>query len=246
MSWYRIAKREILALRKNDLNADLHIHTYEDPSTGQEGDVVTQRMHLQSVCASAILKGIDIIGIVSHTSFQPGLICRQIIQEKGYDLACLAGVEIATAEGMNMIVFNAQTVPWNGDGFENICQRAHAEGGSILAIQPNKSNMKKMNKIVGQPTAPDFIEIFNDITGGGYSNAFIDIGPAPGFQLLMNSASKNASDLDKSVMITKIPRKFLVDRGIVAEDEGIDYVPPYLQGIEEGVPEGKSNVLRSR
>jgi len=236
--WYRMSKRQILALRKHNLNADLHIHAFEDPNTGQEGDVRSQYTHLLSVCGSAILKGLDVIGIVSHTSFQPGLICKQIIQEKRYDLTCLAGVEVSTAEGTNMIVFDAQTVPQNGDGFENVCQRAHDEGGAVLAIQPNKRNMQRMNGLVGQPTAPDLIEIFNDITKGGYSNAFIDIGAAPDFQLMMNSASRNASDLDRSVMMTKIPREFLVGKGIMVEDEGVDYVPPYLQGIEGGTPVG--------
>jgi hypothetical protein len=233
-----MAKRKILALRKHNLNADLHIHSFEDPSSGQEGDVVSQRTHLLSICGSAVLKGLDIIGIVSHISFQPGLLCKQIIQEKRYDLTCLAGVEAETAEGTNMIIFDARTIPQNGDGFENMCQRAHDEGGSVLAIQPNRRNMQKMNKLVGQPTAPDFIEIFNDITKGGYSNAFTDIGPAPEFQLVMDSASRNASDLDKSVMMTSIPRKFLVDKRIILEEEGVDYVPPYLQGIEENDPVG--------
>lgn len=234
-----MAKREIrLALRKHNLNADLHIHAYEDPNTGQEGDDVSQRTHLQSVCASAVLKGLDIIGIVSHTSFRPGIMCKQIINEKRYDLLCLAGVEVQTAEGTNLIVFDAQTVPRSGDPIENICQTAHSEGGVVMAIQPNKRNMQKMNKIAGQPTAPDFIEIFNDITKGGYSNAFIDIGPTPEFQLMMDSASRNASDLDKSMMMTRIPRQFMIDKGIITGDEGVDYVPPYLQGIEGDKPVG--------
>ena len=238
MSWYRMAKRRVIALRKHNLNADLHIHSFEDPSSLQEGDAVSQRTHLQNICASAVLKGLDLIGIVSHSGFQPGLICKQIIKEKRYDLICLAGVEVSTSEGTNMIVFDAKTVPQNGDGFENICKRAHDEGGVVMAIQPNKRNMQKMNKVVGQPTAPDFIEVFNDITKGGYTNSFIDTSPDPEFQLMMDSASRNAGDLDKSVMMTSIPRTFLVERGVLGENDGVDYIPPYLQGIEENKPVG--------
>ena len=239
MSWYRIAKKEIrIALRKHNLNADLHIHSYEDPNTGQEADSITQRSHLQSVCASAVLKGLDIIGIISHYGFEPGNICKQIIQEKSYDLICLSGVEIISHEGLNLIVYDAVTVPSNDEGLETICQRAHSEGGVVMAIQPNKRNMQILNKIAGQPSAPDFIEIFNDITKGGYLNAFTDSSPSPEFQLLMNSASRNSSDVDKSIMMTRIPRNFLVEKGIIEEDTGVDYVPPYLQGIEGDRPVG--------
>lgn len=239
MSWYRSSnKNKRFALRKHNLNVDLHIHAMEDPETGAMSDPATQRMHLQSICGSAILKGLDVIGIVSHNSFEPGNICKQIIQEKGYDLICLSGIEVTSAEGVNLVVFNSQTPPKNGDGFEAICQSAHSEGGVVLAIQPNKRNMQKMNKIVNQPTAPDFIEIFNDITKGGYTNSFIDASPDPEFQLTMNSASRNASELDTSVMMTSIPRDFLVDKGVIFDEQGVDYVPPYLQGIEGNKPVG--------
>ncbi len=233
MPWYREAKEwQRRALRKHNLNADLHIHAMEDPNTGVDVDDVSQRTNLQSICASAVLKGLDVIGIVSHNSFAPGNLCKQIIQEKAYDLTCLAGVETKSAEGTSVVVFDTQTIPQAGTPLETICQNAHQEGGTVMAIQPNKRTMQQLNKIVGTPAAPDFIEIFNDITRGGYSNAFIDIGPDPEYQLTMDSAARTSAELDKSVMMTRIPRDYLVERGVIGEEQGVDYVPPYLRGIE--------------
>jgi len=98
-----------------------------------------------------------------------------------------------------------------------------------MAIQPSRRNVQHLNKIVGTTSSPDFIEIFNDITQGGYSKSFVDTSPDPAFQLLMNSAARNSKDLDDSMMVSRIPRKFLMQKGILKSDEGINFVPEYLQ-----------------
>ena len=226
------------ALRKHNLTADFHIHSCEDPSTEQEVDARFQRPHLKSVCSSAIMKGLDLIGIVSRINYDPGIMCKQIIAESGYDLVCLAGVEVETQEGLNLVVYDARSIPQNGISFQDVCRQAHQEGGVTMAIQPNRRNMQKMNSIVGTPDAPDFIEIFNDVTKGGYSNAFVDFEPDPEFQLLMNSAARNASEIDNSVMMTSIPRKTLIELGIVSEETGTNYIPPYLKGVVGDGPVG--------
>jgi len=228
MSWYsQYMTKE--ALRKHSLNSDLHIHSLEDPNTQQDvvGDM--QARHLTDIIGSAIIKGLDIIGIVSRYSFQPGLLCKQIIKDKNYDILCLAGVEVESAEDIHVIVYDSKVIPKSGLPIEQICRIAHKNGGVVMAIQPSRRNIQKLNKLVNTSSSPDFIEIFNDITQGGYSKSFVDTSPEPDFQLLMNSAARNARDLDKSMMVSRIPRKFLIEKGILKQEQGVDFKPGYLK-----------------
>lgn len=227
------------SLRKNSLNADFHIHSLEDPNTGEDIISELQYKHLVDIIGSAILKGLDIIGIVSRHSYNPGLLCQQIIKEKGYDLLCIPGVEVQSSEKINTIVYNSKVIPSQGLSIEDICKTAHKNGGVVMAIQPSRRNVQRLNKMIkNNGDIPDFIEIFNDITQGGYSKSFIDTDPDPDFQLLMNSASRNAKDLDISMMVSRIPRKILVEKGVLSDQEGINFVPKYLtniQGVQDGV-----------
>lgn len=221
-----------IALRKHSLNADLHIHALEDPNTGGDAPDAIQERHLIDICGSAILKGLDIIGIVSRNSYMPGEICKRIIQNKNYDLVCLSGVEVESAEGLKVVVYNSKKIPQRGQPIDKICRVAHKNNGVVMAIQPSRRNVQKLNRLSEGTTAPDFIEIFNDITQGGYSKSFVDTSPDPQYQLLMNSAARNARDLDKSMMVSRIPRKILIKKGILLEDQGVDYQPSYIQKID--------------
>lgn len=232
--WYRNTFNKT-ALRKHSLNVDLHIHALEDPQSNMDAYYQAQYIHINDILSSAIIKGLDIIGIVSRHSFQPGLIANQIISEKNYDIIALGGVETDTNDGYHIIIYNAKTVPNNNESYERISERAHKEGGVVMVIQPSRRNVQKMNKMVGTEKAPDFIEMFNDITQGGYSKAFVDTSPSSDFQIVMNSASRNARDLDKSVMMTRIPRKKLIEKGVIGEEEGVDFTPSYLREENRGL-----------
>jgi hypothetical protein len=216
------------ALRKNQLNADLHVHAFENPNTGQDEIGPTQESHMKSIISTAILRGLDLLGIVSHNSFDPGWLCQKIIADNGYDIVAMAGMEVPSAEKIQTVVFNGRTPPTPGEPVESICQRAHSEGGTVLVVQPSRRNVQRLNKVAGTPNAPDFVEIFNDQTQGGYLRAFVDTGPDESFQLVMDSAAKNATDLADSVMMTRVPREFLVERGMLGKETGVDYEPPFL------------------
>jgi hypothetical protein len=141
-------------------------------------------------------------------------------------------VEISTAEGIHSVVYDAQTIPQNGEPIEQVCQRAHQEGGSVMVIQPSKRNMQHLNKIAGKPISPDFIEMFNDMGKSGYVNTFIDVEASPEYHLIVNSAAKNPMELDRSVMMTRIPRDFLTEKGVLVKDQGVNYTPPYLENVQ--------------
>ena len=230
--WYSHATRRVVtALRKNDLVADLHVHALEmDTGDGLvEAPPEQQRGLLQDLIASAIVKGLDVIGIISHHSFIPGQIAQQIVAQKGYDIQVYAGKEANSLEKLDVVVYQAKTPPQDGEPFTTMCQRAHNEGGFVMAIQPTRRNAQRLNKVVGTPQAPDFVEIYNEATQGGYLKAFTDADLDSKYKIVMNSAAKTTRELEDSEMMSRIPRKMLVDLGVMKEDQGIDYVPSYLQ-----------------
>lgn len=231
MSWYSQYMVKT-SLRKNNLNVDFHIHALEDPNGEYDINDDIQSRHLIDIIGSAIIKGLDIIGIVSRHSYRPGELCKQIISEKKYDIMCLSGVEIETAEDIHVVVYDSKVIPNAGIPVDQVCRIAHKHGGVVMAIQPSKRNMQRLNKLAGTTGAPDFVEIFNDTTQGGYSKSFIDTNPDPRFLLLMNSAARNSRDLDKSMLVSRIPRKFLIKKGILDKDEGVDFTPEYLQNTD--------------
>jgi len=236
MGWYnraREAVRQVYALRKHNLNVDFHIHCLSNPQTGLDAESNMQSMYMRSICGSAVMKGLDVIGIVSKVSFEPGYICQRLVGEHDYDLHVMAGVEVTSVERIHTVVFDSQTVPRDGEAIDQICQRAHQEGGSVMVIQPSKRNMQHLNDIAGQPTAPDFIEMFNDMGKGGYLHTFIDVEASPEYQLVVSSAAKNPQELDRSVMMTRIPRDLLTEKGILVEGQGVNYTPPYLENVRQ-------------
>lgn len=230
--WYSNYMKK-LALRKNMLNVDLHIHALEDPNTGLDASYEYQYKHLIDILGSAILKGLDIIGIVSRYSDEPGEICSEIIKEKNYDIVNLSGIENKSSEGINVIIFNFNYLPKQKLSIERLCRLTHKEGGLVMAIQPSIRQVQIMNKLIGSSGAPDFIEIFNNVSQGGYSKSFVDTDPAPEFHLVMNSAARNAKDLDNSLLVSRIPRKFFVDKGILDQNQLVDFVPNYLNKYNE-------------
>ena len=231
--WY-----ERYALRKHHLNLDLHIHSLEDPATGADVQADLQERHVKDIIGSAIIRGLDIIGIVSRNSYDAGNLGKMVAQREQFDITVLSGIEIDTSEGLNLVVFDANPPPQPGGSFEDICTRAHSGGGIVMAIQPNRLNTQRLNKTAGYPSGPDFVEIYNDVTQGGYLKAFTDTGVDPEFIQLINSAARNANDLDTSEMMSRVPRKSLVEKGMLEEEEGVNYIPPYLRDIETpGGPE---------
>ena len=234
--WYKKSFLKF-ALRKHQLNTDLHIHSLEDSQTKGDLPQEYQYKHLLDILGSAILKGLDIIGIVSRHSFWPGELAKQIVRDNNYDIYVLSGKEVKIKDGFHVVVFNAKTLPNENESFEKICERAHKEGGIVMVIQPSRRQVQKLNKLLkkDKKKTTDFIEIFNDVTQGGYSKSFVDTGPDPGFQIVMNSAARNFQDLDKSVMMSRIPRDFFVKHGIIDKDTGVNFEPNYLRNENNGV-----------
>jgi len=231
--WFRDANRRVItALRKHNLIVDLHVHAAELVSP--DGNIVEapydiQVRHVYDIITSAIQKSMDVVGIVGHDSFQPGEIAKKIVQENRYDLKIFSGVEVASSEKISVIVYEAQTIPKIGESIQNICYRAHKEHGFVMAVQPYGKQVHLLNKIVNTRYAPDFVEIYNEATYGGYIKAFIDSDIDKSYTLVINSAAKTPKEFLESEMMSRVPRKKFVELGVMTEDEGVNYIPNFIR-----------------
>jgi PHP family Zn ribbon phosphoesterase len=97
--WYKFA------LRKHQLRIDLHAHVGEVEDFNNENDLTSS---IRSMLASAVYKGLDILGIISHEGPFMGQKAQQLVKQEGIDLYVVAGEEYLSLDKVRMIIFNLQ------------------------------------------------------------------------------------------------------------------------------------------
>ena len=106
--------------------------------------------------------------------------------------------------------------------FNVACDEAHKLGAYIVASNIKKRQVQMLNKLQGSTSAPDAVEIFNEKLGG-YRDLDID------FPKVISSGSTSANELEQSNVFTLLERKKAEEIGLLQKDEGVDFVPKYLQ-----------------
>lgn len=220
MTWYRLSKKAY-ALRKNVLRVDLHVHA------GDVADFTDEQVKnstIKSILSAAIIKGLDVIGIVSHDGPQMGKDAIQIAEKEGIDLWVVAGQEYTTTDKIKMVVYNLDSpMPQNMD-FKTAAAYAHKNKGLVMAIDITRRQAQLMNRLKGTPSAPDAIELYNAAVGW-----YMDIDIDGDYANFTNSAAKNAKMLEETNVYTLINRKEFEKLGFIPQGHGTDYVPKYLQ-----------------
>lgn len=224
MAWYRTSKKTF-ALRKHVMRVDLHVHA------GDIADFTDEQIRnqaIKSILSAAVIQGLDLIGIVSHDGPQMGNLAVQISKKEQYDLFVLAGHEYVTADKFRLIGYNIQQpIPANLS-YEQAAKWVHDNKGYVMVIDVSRRQAQTINKVKGTISAPDAIELYNTAVGS-YSDLDIDSE----YTTFINSAAKSASNLENTNVFTLINRKDLENSGLLPKDEGMDYVPKYLQRADE-------------
>jgi hypothetical protein len=217
-SWYHIAK-ECTALRKNVLRIDLCIFIDEEKAFSNE-DYLNST--IKSILTSAIINGLDIVGILSPRSPAVGLRAKQMAIEQQMDINVVPGQTYICTGKEELYIYNlAKPVPANLS-IDKACGYVHDNNGFVLATNVNSKLGQVLSKLQGSKFAPDGVEIFNAKSGG---NRDIDID----FPRFVNSGSTSAADLDDSNVFSLLPRKTAQEMGLIQGDQGIDYTPKYLK-----------------
>jgi hypothetical protein len=217
-SWYHIAK-ECTAIRKNVLRVDLCVFIDKEEAFSNE-DYLNST--IKSILTSAIINGLDIVGILSPDAPYVGLKAKQMAQQQQMDLVVVSGQTYKCSDKEELYIYNLlKPVPMNLS-IDKACGYVHDNNGFVLATNVNSKLAITLNRLQGSKFAPDGVEIFN-AKSGGYRDVDID------FPRFVNSGSTSANELDDSNVFTLMQRKTAQEMGFLQGDEGVDFTPKYLK-----------------
>jgi hypothetical protein len=217
-SWYHIAK-ECTALRKNVLRVDLCVFIDREESFSNE-DYLNST--IKSILTSAIINGLDIVGILSPDTPDVGQRAKQMAIQQQMDIVVAPGQTYFCSGKEELYIYNLlKPVPKNLS-IDKACGYVHDNNGFVLATNVNSKLGQTLNRLQGSKYAPDGVEIFN-AKSGGYRDIDID------FPRFVSSGAVSANDLENSNVFTLMQRKTAQELGLVQGDEGVDYTPKYLK-----------------
>lgn len=177
---------------------------------------------IKSILTSAIINGLDIVGILSPDAPYVGLKAKQMAQQQQMDLVVVSGQTYKCSGEEELYIYNLpKPVPMNLS-IDKACGYVHDNNGFVLATNVNSKLAITLNRLQGSKFAPDGVEIFN-AKSGGYRDVDID------FPRFVNSGSTSANELDDSNVFTLMQRKTAQEMGFLQGDEGVDFTPKYLK-----------------
>ncbi len=216
--WYKTAK-ECVAIRKNVLRVDLCIFIDKEEQFANE-DYLNST--IKSLLTSAIINGLDIVGILSADDPSVGLRAQKMSFEQKMDVVVVPGQTYVCRDNESLYIYKlTKPLPKNLT-IDKACEFAHKQGGFVLAANVTKAIGQKINRLQGSLFAPDGVEIFNAIVGG-YRDIDID------FPRFISSGATSANELEENNVFTLLERKKAVEMGFIQEEQGVDYTPKYLQ-----------------
>jgi hypothetical protein len=184
---------------------------------------------IKSILTAAIIKGLDVIGILSKSSSNVGWIAWNMAKQLQMDIAVLPGQTYICTSKEELYIYKLKQPLKPGFDLPKACEAAHKLGGFIIATNLSKQKALDIDKLKGSLFAPDAVEIFNEKVGG-YQDLNIEL---PKF---VSSASTSGNDLESSTAFTLLPRREAEKMGLLAPNEGVDFEPKYLKPKPQGVP----------
>ena len=216
--WYKTAK-ECVAIRKNVLRVDLCIFIDKEEQFANE-DYLNST--IKSLLTSAIINGLDIVGILSADDPSVGLKAQKMSLDQKMDVVVVPGQTYICRDNESLYIYKlTKPLPKNLT-IDKACEFAHKQGGFVLAANVTKAIGQKINRLQGSLFAPDGVEIFNAKVGG-YRDIDID------FPRFISSGATSANELEENNVFTLLERKKAVEMGFIQEEQGVDYTPKYLQ-----------------
>ena len=210
------------ALRKHNLRVDLRVYVGDEvePSTTEEIE-----SKIKSILSSAIIKGLDIIGIVSRFGVEPGMIASKQAIDNKIDLKVIPGQDYLSSDGVHAVFYYLQKNIQPGLPIQVAIKQAKAQNGKVMLYDLSKSMARSIASWQSTPYEPDFVEIYN-ASSKGFKDLDID------YPRVISSAARSGSELEDIPVYTEISRKRLTNYGLLSEEEGANYTPGYLQNVE--------------
>jgi hypothetical protein len=216
--WYKTAK-ECLAIRKNVLRVDLCVFIDKEEQFANE-DYLNST--IKSILTSAIINGLDIVGILSADDPSVGLRAQRMSIEQKMDIVVVPGQTYICRDNESLYIYRLTKPMPKNLTLDKACEFAHKQGGFVMAANVSKAIGQKINRLQGSLYAPDAVEVFNAKTGG-YRDIDID------FPRFVSSGATSANELEETNVFTLVERKKAVEMGFIHNEQGVDYTPKYLE-----------------
>lgn len=216
--WYKTAK-ECLAIRKNVLRVDLCVFIDKEEQFANE-DYLNST--IKSILTSAIINGLDIVGILSADDPSVGLRAQRMSIEQKMDIVVVPGQTYICRDNESLYIYRLTKPMPKNLTLDKACELAHKQGGFVMAANVSKAIGQKINRLQGSLYAPDAVEVFNAKTGG-YRDIDID------FPRFVSSGATSANELEETNVFTLVERKKAVEMGFIHNEQGVDYTPKYLE-----------------
>ena len=224
-SWLSIAKM-CTALRKHVLRVDLCVFIDDEEAFTNENYLNST---IKSILLAGVAKGLDIIGILTPNNSNIGYRAAQIAKQQQMDITVVPGQTYLCAEKEELYIYKyTKSLPQNLR-IDQVCKMVHDAGGFVVASNVSKRKAQTLDKLQGSEYAPDAVEIFNAKVGG-YRDLNID------FPKFVSSGATSATDLENTNVFTLLDRKKAEEMKLLQPEEGIDFVPKYLnpKGVQNG------------
>jgi len=216
--WYTNFKKE--ALRKHNLRIDFRVYPGSEEALLPDDQIIPV---IKSLLSSAIIKGLDVICIVSRFGIHYGQLADRIAKEAGMDIKVIPGEDYYSSDKFQAVFFNLKQDIQKNLPIEMAIQQVKQQEGKIMVYNCTRSQAKLINKWKGTPLEPDFVEVYNI-----KYKSFRDLDIDASYPLVISSSSRTGSELENAPVYTELPRKQLIDMGVIQETEGVDFKPKYL------------------
>ena len=225
--WYSIA-RECVSLRKHVLRTDLRIYVESTESFTNPNDLDSA---IKSILTAAIVKGLDVVGVVNKTSSATGWRAYELCREQNLDLHVIPGQEYVCADKAKIIAYNLQEPLPANLTLDKACHFVHERKGFVMITSVGKRQAQEINAMAGTSDAPDAVEIYCAKLGG-----FQDIDVE--YHRFITSGASAGNDLENTNVFTLVSRKEIENMGLLPKGQGSEYTPDYLRRddqIQQGV-----------
>jgi hypothetical protein len=210
-----------IALRKHNLRIDFRVYAGDETQAPNAQDLQPK---LKSILSSAIIKGLDMIGLVSKFGIEVGLLAKQVAEQNKIDIKVIPGQDYISSDKAKAVFYNIKQNIKPGLTMQEAIAECKKQGGKAMLYDLTRSQARAIAGWQATQYEPDFVEIYN-AKSKAYKDLDID------YPRVISSAASSSSELEQLPIFTELPRKKLQDYGLIAEDEGSNYVPGYLRGI---------------
>ena len=218
LSWYSNSKI-CTALRKHVLRVDLCIFIDDEQAFSDPNYLYST---IKSLLTASIIKGLDIVGILSKDTPSIGWKAVQMAQEQQMDLVVVPGQTYVCKDGEQLYIYKLKKPLNPGLTMAEASEIAHKQNGFVMAANVTKRQVQILDKLQGSLSAPDAVEIYNEKVGG-YKDQNID------FPKFISSGATSANELETVNVFTLLERKKAEELNLIGANQGIDYVPKYLR-----------------